>query len=186
MSTVTISGITRTTDRIGGWRGTRELDRVRGGAAVERARLAAGVSGARAAAASGAAGISGAVTGARWTRRIGIGLTGAGLAMVPWLGVLATGLPMSYQAANWSAAWVGLDALEALGLIATGTLLRRRDARASLTAAATSALLCVDAWFDVLTSAPADRLTAIVMAVGAELPVAALCAVLAVRTFPRR
>lgn|SRR5579872_5880289 len=194
MSTVTISGITRTTERMGGRRGTRMLDRVRGGAAGGVSRTAARVPGAGVSAAAGAATrapqaaavVSGATAGPRWTRWIGIGLTGAGIAMVPWLGVLATGLPASYQAANWNAAWVGLDALEALGLFATGTLLRRRDARAALTAAATSALLCVDALFDVLTSAPADRITAIVMAVGAELPVAALCAALAVRTFPRR
>jgi hypothetical protein len=171
MSTVTISGITRTTERIGGRQGTRMLDRVRGGAAIGL---------------SAAADATRVTTGARWTRRIGIGLTGAGLAMVPWLGVLATGLPASYQAGNWNAAWVGLDALEALGLFATGTLLRRRDPRAALTAAATSALLCVDAWFDVLTSAPADRITAIVMAVGAEFPSAILCAAIAMRTFPRR
>jgi hypothetical protein len=192
MSTVTISGITRTTGRMGGRRGTRMLDRVRGGATVGTPRVTTGAPGTRAgvSAAAGAsqasAVVSGATAGARWTRWIGIGLMGAGIAMVPWLGVLATGLPASYQAANWNAAWVGLDALEALGLFATGTLLRRRDPRAALTAAATSALLCVDALFDVLTSAPADRITAIVMAVGAELPVAALCAALAVRTFPQR
>src|SRR5215472_6680633 len=72
---------------------------------------------------------------ARWTRWAGVGLTGAGVAMVPWLGYLATGLPTRFEAAHWNAAWVGLDALEALGLFATGTLLRRRDARAALTAA---------------------------------------------------
>lgn len=203
MSTVTISGITRTTEPLGGRQGTRMLDRFLRGAAVWSPRTATSVPGAKAAAevAAGAAtaaraasgvsmsvpaGTADAVVGARWTRRLGVGLTGAGLAMVPWLGLLATGLPASYQAQNWNAAWVGLDALEALGLFATGTLLRRRDARAALTAAATSALLCVDALFDVLTSAPADRITAIVMAVGAELPVAALCAVLAVRTLPRQ
>ncbi|HEV3174004.1 MAG TPA: hypothetical protein VGZ32_26885 [Actinocrinis sp.] len=181
MSTVTISGINRTTDRIGRQRGTRTLDQVRGGAAIAASRVADVSS-----AAAGVSSTAGAAAGPRWTRWIGIGLTGAGLAMVPWLGVLATGLPASYHAGNWNAAWVGLDALEALGLFATGTLLRRRDPRAALTAAATSALLCVDAWFDVLTSAPADRVTAIVMAAGAELPITALCAVLAVRTFPQR
>lgn len=120
-----------------------------------------------------------------WVRWTGIGLTGAGVAMVPWLGVLAAGLPARFEAAHWNAAWVGLDALEALGLFATGTLLRRRDARAALTAAATSTLLLIDAWFDVVTSGAAGRPMAIAMAAGAELPLSALCAGLAVRTFPR-
>jgi hypothetical protein len=36
-------------------------------------------------------------------------------------------------------------------------------------------LLC-DAWFDVVTSAPGDRLQPILLAVLGELPLAALCA----------
>ncbi|HEU5332060.1 MAG TPA: hypothetical protein VFU73_04840 [Actinocrinis sp.] len=118
----------------------------------------------------------------RWA---GFGLTGAGVAMVPWLGILAAGLPARFEAAHWSVAWVGLDALEALGLFATGTLLRRRDARAALTAAATATLLLVDAWFDVVTSDASGRAVAVAMAALAEIPLAGLCAGLAVRTFPR-
>lgn len=120
-----------------------------------------------------------------WARWAGIGLTGAGVAMVPWLGILAAGLPARFEAAHWNVAWVGLDALEALGLVATGTLLRRRDARAALTAAATATLLLVDAWFDVATSDASGRPMAIAMAALAEIPMAALCTGLAVRTFPR-
>lgn len=121
-----------------------------------------------------------------WWRHLGRLLTGAGLAMIPWLFVLAATLPARTTAAHWSTVWVGLDSLEAFGLIGTGLLLRRRDPRASLTSAATAVLLAVDAWFDVLTAAPgADRLTAITMAAGAELPLSAMCAVLALRLFPR-
>lgn len=77
--------------------------------------------------------------------------------------------------------WAGLGALEALGLAATGVLLLRRDPRRCLTAAATAALMVVDAWFDVLTSLPGTELaTALAMALGAELPLATLCVVLAV------
>jgi hypothetical protein len=91
------------------------------------------------------------------------------------------------QVTHWCVAWVGLDSLEALGLLGTGLLLRRRDPRASLTSAATAILLLVDAWFDVLTAAAgADRLCAVAMALGAGLPLATLCTVLAVRLFPRR
>jgi hypothetical protein len=110
------------------------------------------------------------------------GLVIAGLAMIPWLFVLASQLPAATLASHWPAAWVGLDSLEALGLLSTGLLLARRDGRYRLTAAATAALLVTDAWFDVLTSAPGrDQLIALAMAACPELPVAALCAVLALR-----
>ncbi|WP_240436332.1 hypothetical protein [Streptomyces sporangiiformans] len=119
--------------------------------------------------------------------RLGPALVCCGVALVLWLLVPATSLPTVAQVPHWSALWVGLDALEALGLTATGILLLRRDPRRCLTAAATAALLVVDAWFDVLTSLPGNELaTALAMAVGAELPLATLCAVLAVRSLPRQ
>ncbi|MFC9646023.1 hypothetical protein ACFTZF_47360 [Streptomyces mirabilis] len=64
----------------------------------------------------------------------------------------------------------------------------RRNPRRCLTATATAALLVVDAWFDVTTSRPGPELaTAVVMAVCAELPMAAaVCTVLAVRALPSR
>ena len=121
--------------------------------------------------------------GARWLPRA---LIVAGLGMIPWLFVLATQLPGSTTAWHWPAAWVGLDGLEALGLLGTGLLLARRDGRYRLAAMATATLLLTDAWFDVLTSAPGrEQLTAIAMAACPELPVAALCAVLAVRGWDR-
>src|SRR5438445_12206939 len=80
-----------------------------------------------------------------WGRHLGWLLTGAGLAMIPWLFVLAATLPPRTVAAHWSTVWVGLDSMEALGLIGTGLLLRRRDAGASLPSAATAVLLAVDA-----------------------------------------
>jgi hypothetical protein len=121
--------------------------------------------------------------GPRW---LGPALAGCGIAMLPWLVILATSLPASTRAWHWSAAWVGLDGLEALGLMITGWLLRRADRRRCLAATATAVLLTVDAWFDVTTAAPGhDLATAIVMAACGELPMAALCAVLAARTLPR-
>jgi hypothetical protein len=120
-------------------------------------------------------------------RTVGWMLTAAGLAMLPWLFVLAVSLPGRVTAQHWGVAWVGLDSLEALGLTCTGLLLRRRDPRASLTAAATATLLLVDAWFDVLTSAAGtERVIAVLMAGGVELPIAGLCVLLAVRLFPAR
>jgi hypothetical protein len=119
---------------------------------------------------------------ARGVRRAGWLLVACGLALLPWLYVLATGLPATATAAHWPVAWVGLDALEALGLIATGLFAARGDRRHALPAAATATLLAVDAWFDTTTAAPgSDFATAVAMALGAELPLAALCGRLALR-----
>ncbi|MFF4814771.1 hypothetical protein ACFY2K_09335 [Kitasatospora sp. NPDC001309] len=113
-------------------------------------------------------------------------LTALGLAMIPWLVFLHTGLPATARASHWAWTWTGLDGLEALGLLSTGLLLRRGDRRACLASAATSALLLVDAWFDTMTAAPGSDFTqAALMAAFAEVPLALACAVLATRTFPR-
>ena len=91
------------------------------------------------------------------------------------------------RAAHWAAAWAGLDGLEAVGLITTGVSLIRRYSWLCLPAAVTSTLLVVDAWFDVATSASGSAATAaIAMAVFPELPMAGLCAMLAVRNAPGR
>ena len=125
--------------------------------------------------------------GRRASRRwLAVGVTAAGLGMIPWLAYLAVSLPASPTAWHWPAAWVGLDGMEAAGLVSTGILLLRRDARACLTAAATAALLLADAWFDVTTAPPgAGALTSLLMAVLAELPAAAVCAGLALRGLRR-
>ena len=113
----------------------------------------------------------------RWLARA---LVVAGLGMIPWLVLLATQLPASTVAVHWSTAWVGLDAMETIGLLATGTLLLRRDPRCCLAATVTATLIFVDAWFDVTTSQPGlAQLTAILMAAFIELPVSVLCAALA-------
>ncbi|MBL1098248.1 hypothetical protein JK363_16515 [Streptomyces sp. 205] len=107
-------------------------------------------------------------------------LFAAGAALVPWLYVLGTTLPSTARVTHWNAAWVGLDALQALGLLTTAALRGRRDERHRLTAAATAALLVVDAWFDTVTAAPGGELAvAVTMAVCAELPLAGMCAALA-------
>jgi phosphoribosylamine---glycine ligase len=113
-------------------------------------------------------------------RALAVTMIAAGLGLLPWMVYLAVSLPASPRAWHWPAAWVGLDALEAAGLAATGVLLRRGDARYCLTAIATSAFLITDAWFDV-TTAPAGSgvLESAAMALFAELPTAAVCAVLA-------
>ncbi|MFE9570743.1 hypothetical protein ACFYMW_19840 [Streptomyces sp. NPDC006692] len=114
--------------------------------------------------------------------RLATVLTGAGVALVPWMVVLAKTLPQTTEVSNWSTAWIGLDALLAVGLTGTGVLLRRNDPRVAQVAAATAALLVMDAWFDVTTAAPGSELaTALTLALAAELPMAVLCAAVALR-----
>lgn len=107
--------------------------------------------------------------------------TGAGIALVPWMLVLAKTLPQNTEVTNWATAWIGLDVMLAAGLTGTGVLLRKRDARVVPVAAATAALLAMDAWFDVTTSAGGAQVVALLLAVGAELPLAAACAAVAAR-----
>ncbi|MFB4317947.1 hypothetical protein [Actinomadura sp. 21ATH] len=114
----------------------------------------------------------------RWTAW---SLVAGGAALVPWMGVLAVRLPDTAQVSNWAVAWIGLDAMIAAGLVTTGVLLTRGDNRHTLTAAATAGLLIMDAWFDVTTAGEDGRTLAIALAVGAGLPAAAQCALVAVR-----
>jgi hypothetical protein len=108
-------------------------------------------------------------------------LVGAGLVLLPWLGYLAGALP-----AGEATAWVGLDALEAAALLTAGSRVLRADDRLRAPAAAAAMLLAADACVDLVTSADGPELpVAIAMAVIAELPLAVLCAALAVRP-PRR
>ncbi|MFE7859076.1 hypothetical protein [Streptomyces sp. NPDC057403] len=115
--------------------------------------------------------------------RIGYGLVVCGLALLPWLVVLATGVLV--DSARESLTWVGLDSLEAVGLVTTGLLVLRRDPRRTLGASATAALLLADAWFDTTTATSGtDLISALAMAVGVELPLAALCVILTIRGLP--
>ena len=96
-------------------------------------------------------------------------------------------LPVSHPAGgatdcHWALAWVGVDSSEALALFATGWLLLRADNRCVLAATATAVLLLTDAWLDLTSAAPGgELLTAIAMAVFAEVPIALACVVLALR-----
>jgi len=123
---------------------------------------------------------------AGWRRFLPIAFTCGGAAMIPWLGVLGYVLPQAAIAAHWNVAWIGLDALEAFGLLATGRLIARGDRRYAVTATLTGTALLVDAWFDVLTSTSrSELLVAAVMAGAVELPLCCLCYFLAWRAIPR-
>ena len=105
-----------------------------------------------------------------------------GCFLLPWCVLLGATLPATTEVQNWSLAWTGLDAGEAVAALATAMLLTRQDPRAALTAVAGGALLIADAWFDVCTSAPgAGHALAVTEAVFVELPLAGAAFWLAVR-----
>jgi hypothetical protein len=125
---------------------------------------------------------SGALLSPRALRRARRAALAVGGFLVPWCVVLSVTLPRTAQAQNWSLAWTGLDAAEAVAALATAALLARDDSRACLTAAAGGALLMVDAWFDVCTSAPGlEHTLAVTQAALVELPLACAAGWLAVR-----
>ncbi len=98
------------------------------------------------------------------------------LGLVLWTGYLAVSLPKRHVALNWNVAWAGFDLALAvvLSLVAYGAL--RERAWVQSAAGAASALLIMDAWFDVTTAAPGwDKLEAIVLACTSEIPLALGC-----------
>lgn len=92
--------------------------------------------------------------------------------LVPWIAYLAMTLPHHYEARHWRAAWVGFDVLLTALLGLTVVLAYQRRMLVVLSAFPAAVLLVTDAWFDVLTADPSDRLWSILSAVFAEIPLA--------------
>ena len=92
-------------------------------------------------------------------------LIGAIVGLVPWIVYLASTLPDRYVTYNWTATWVGFDILLLMFITATVVLGLLRRQMLILTAFTTGVLLVCDAWFDVMTAAPSDRLFSILIAV---------------------
>jgi hypothetical protein len=100
----------------------------------------------------------------------------AGIALLPWTVWLSASLPPHHRSAHWDLAWSGFDSALAVLFLATAFAAWRRLPWLAPVAAATGALLLADAWFDVvLESRSDDRAIALAEALGAELPLAALC-----------
>ncbi|MFF4187643.1 hypothetical protein ACFYZ9_31070 [Streptomyces sp. NPDC001691] len=93
--------------------------------------------------------------------------------LLAWTVVLGFWLDGQTQVRNWSVSWVGMDLLQATGLVATAVLLARQVRTVSPVASATAALLVLDAWFDVATSEDGGaQYVALGMAFLVELPAA--------------
>ena len=95
------------------------------------------------------------------------------IALIPWTITLAVTLPPHYVASHWRLTWVGLDTAMAFFLARTAWLTYRRRRGVVITAVVTGTLLCVDAWFDVITATGrSDRLVSLATAVFGEIPLA--------------
>src|SRR4051812_29717054 len=118
-------------------------------------------------------------------RRIRIVLmVGATIGLIPWIIYLAITLPDKYIAHNWTATWVGFDILLLVFMAATAVLGLLRRQLLVLTAFTTGILLVCDAWFDVMTAAPADRWLSILTAAVGGLPLAVILITGALRILP--
>jgi uncharacterized membrane protein len=100
-----------------------------------------------------------------------------GVLLLPWIWVLIEQLHGQAGKRSFDSSWVGLDVLEAVCLLTVARLLSKRHRVTSPVAAATAAILCMDAWFDTWSAAPQlPYAEALAMAWFAELPLAALLA----------
>jgi hypothetical protein len=104
----------------------------------------------------------------------------AGIVLVPWILFLIRSLPSTHAAAHWDIAWAGFDLALALLLLGVAVAAWRRSPWLEGAATAAAALLAVDAWFDILTSSTnVERAVSIAEAALVELPLAAVCLLLA-------
>jgi hypothetical protein len=106
-----------------------------------------------------------------------------GVGLLPWTLWLLESLKPHHVTERWDLAWSGFDTGLALLFIATAVAAHRRSPWVGALAAATGSLLVTDAWFDIVLESHADELrNAILLAVFAELPAAAVCFWIAFRT----
>jgi hypothetical protein len=95
--------------------------------------------------------------------------------MVPWIVYVAVSLPSRQLSPDYDLAWAGFDVLLATGLAGSAYFALRRSRYLSAAAAATAAMLVVDAWFDCMTTPGSDRWQSIAFCFLVELPLAAVC-----------
>jgi type IV secretory pathway component VirB8 len=104
------------------------------------------------------------------------------LILLPWIVYLAHSLPSRQVSADSDIAWAGFDVMLSIALASTGYFALRRSRYLATAAAAAATLLVVDAWFDVVTTLPGQRLEPVVLAVLVELPLASVCVWLSLHT----
>jgi hypothetical protein len=118
-------------------------------------------------------------------RRLALLFATCGALLLPWIWILIEQAHGSAGKRSFDSSWIGLDILEACCLVVVAVLLRRGHRATSPAAAATAAVLSVDAWFDLMSAAPQlAYLEAFIMACVVELPLAAALAWVAWRALP--
>ncbi len=95
--------------------------------------------------------------------------------LVPWTLWLTFSLPSRHVTDHYDLAWVGFDVGLASVFAALAWAAVRRSPRLIPLAAAAATMLVCDAWFDIVTTAGNENVDAILEAVFAELPLAAVC-----------
>ena len=122
------------------------------------------------------------VDNARVVRWAGPAFALFSLILLPWIAYLAYSLPSRQVSADYDVAWAGFDVMLLAALAGTGYFALRRSRYLATAAAAAATLLVVDAWFDVMTTPPGQRLEPVALAAGVELPLAAVCVWLSLHT----
>ena len=103
------------------------------------------------------------------------------LGIVPWVVYLAVTLPGRQRAVDYDIAWVGYDAVMGVVMAALAYCALRRKAATGAIAAVASTMLVIDAWFDIVTTGKREQLVfAIASAVLLEIPLAIVCAWVAI------
>jgi hypothetical protein len=115
------------------------------------------------------------VDNARAVRWAGPAFALFSLILLPWIIYLAFSLPSRQVSADYDVAWTGFDVMLFVALASTGYFALRRSRYLSTAAIATVTLLVVDAWFDVVTALPGQRLEPVAEALLVELPLASVC-----------
>jgi hypothetical protein len=101
--------------------------------------------------------------------------------IVPWMVYLAMTLPERTRAVDYDIAWIGYDAAMCAVLAALAYCALRRKMATGAIAAVAATMLVVDAWFDIVTTDKRQQLMmAIISAAFAEIPLAIVCAWVAI------
>ncbi|MEO8889192.1 MAG: hypothetical protein ABI429_07860 [Jatrophihabitantaceae bacterium] len=100
---------------------------------------------------------------------------------LPWIVYLALTLPRRARADHYDLAWIGFDCAMWLVLAALAWAALKRHPATGPVAAVAATMLGVDAWFDVVTAADRSQFAvSMILAVTAEIPLAIICAWVAI------
>jgi hypothetical protein len=105
-----------------------------------------------------------------------------GVVMVPWVIYLQLTLPSQRAFMHWRMMWIGFDLAILAQIMLLLYLLRHKSPWAVMVQSSLGALFITDAWFDIQTSSGnSEVLIAVLLAVTAEIPLAAVSIWCAVR-----